>query len=76
MCKVVAHDESATHEGKDEARRDAADEEFKGAHIALSNALRAPGAVMVQLLAAVVAVAAVLHVDILACDHLANVAKL
>ena len=55
MVHTSAHDKSAAYEGKYEADRYWSNEQFEGEHVAASDTLRWPGAMMVELFYAIVA---------------------
>ena len=73
FCVVHASskDESPTHEGKYEADRDWGDKQFEWEHVAASDALRGPGAVMVEFFNTIVAESTMLCEHVLARDSLA-----
>ena len=76
MVHVGSEDESPANEGKYETYCDRGDEEFEGQHVAATDALRGPGAVMIEVLNAVVAEAAMLCEHILSPDDFALLAEL
>ena len=75
MVHVGSEDESSANEGKYETYCDRGDEKFEGEHVAAADALRRPGAVMIEILNAIVAEAAMLREHILSPDDLALLAE-
>ena len=75
MMHVGSEDERSANEGKYETYCDRGDEKFEGGHVAATDALRRPWAVMIEIFDAIVAEAAMLREHILSPDDLALLAE-
>ena len=75
MVHVGSNDESSANEGKYETYCDRGDEKFEGCHVAATDALRRPGAMMIEILNAIVAEAAMLCEHIFSPDNFAFLAE-